>query len=87
MKIEVSLAARLEFLARVTDKECQHLLDTDGRLFSELFTVEDARNMASDALLEALDRVFCLVGLLRLVRLTTCAYVTGCAATACCNSL
>ena len=28
MKIGVSLAARLDFLARVTDRECPHLLDT-----------------------------------------------------------
>ena len=31
MKLEISLAARLEFLARITDQECQHLLDTDKR--------------------------------------------------------
>ena len=39
MKIEPSQAARLEFLMRVTDKECQHLLDTDTRLFGNLLTV------------------------------------------------
>ena len=56
MKIGVSLAARLEFLARVTDKECQHLLDTDSRLFGKLFTVEEARKIASDPVLaERLD--------------------------------
>jgi hypothetical protein len=36
MKLSPSQTARLEFLARVTDKECQHLLDTDGRLFGDL---------------------------------------------------
>lgn len=56
MKLEVSLAARLEFLARVTDKECQHLLDTDKRLFGNLFTVEEARKIAADPILaERLD--------------------------------
>lgn len=45
MKITSSQTARLEFLARVTDKECQHLLDTDGRLFGNLFTIEDAQKI------------------------------------------
>ena len=44
MKITASQTARLEFLARVTDKECQHLLDTDGRLFGKRFTIEEAQN-------------------------------------------
>jgi hypothetical protein len=48
MKIAASLAARLEFLARVAEKECQHLLDTDGRLFGNLFTVEEAQKIESD---------------------------------------
>lgn len=56
MKITPSLAARLEFLARVTDKECKHLLDTDGRLFGHLFTVEDAQKIEIDPILaERLD--------------------------------
>ena len=45
MKITPSQSARLEFLARVTDKECRHLLDTDTRLFGNLFTVEEAQKM------------------------------------------
>lgn len=40
MKITTSQAARLEFLARVTHKECQHLLGTDGRLFGNLLTAK-----------------------------------------------
>lgn len=32
MKITPSQMARLEFLARVTEKECLHLLATDTRL-------------------------------------------------------
>ena len=56
MKITASQIARLEFLARVTDKECRHLLDTDGRLFGELFTVEEAQKIETDPILaERLD--------------------------------
>lgn len=56
MKITPSLAARLEFLARVTDKACLHLLDTDGRLFGDLFTVDDAQKIEADPILaERLD--------------------------------
>ena len=56
MKITPSQTTRLEFLARVTDKECQHLLDTDGRLFGNLFTIEVAQQIESDPILaERLD--------------------------------
>ena len=56
MKITPTQAARLAFLVRVTDKECQHLLDTDGRLFGDLFTVEDAQKFDIDPILaERLD--------------------------------
>lgn len=56
MKVAISLAARLEFLSRVTTKECQHLLDTDRRLFANLFTIEEARKIAADPILaERLD--------------------------------
>lgn len=49
-------SARLEFLARVTTKECQHLLYTDGRLFGDLFTLESARQIEIDPILaERLD--------------------------------
>ena len=39
MKITPAQVARLQFLVRVTDKECRHLLDTDQRLFGQLFTI------------------------------------------------
>jgi hypothetical protein len=56
MKITPSQTARLEFLVRVTHKECKHLLDTDGRLFSNLFTIEDAKKIEIDPMLaERLD--------------------------------
>lgn len=56
MKIAESLAARLEFLSRVTEKECRHLLDTDGRLFGNLFTIEEAQKIETDPVLaERLD--------------------------------
>ncbi len=56
MKLTNSQTARLEFLARVTNKECQHLLDTDGRLFGNLFTIEEAEKIESDPVLaERLD--------------------------------
>ena len=56
MKIADSLAVRLDFLARVTEKECRHLLDTDGRLFGSLFTIEEAQKIETDPILaERLD--------------------------------
>ena len=56
MKITPSQTARLEFLARVTDKACQHLHDTDSRLFGDLFTVEMAQKIELDPILaERLD--------------------------------
>lgn len=56
MKLLPALTARLEFLSRVTQKECAHLLDTDRRLFSDLFTIEEARKVAADPILaERLD--------------------------------
>jgi hypothetical protein len=56
MKITPAQAARLEFLARVTDKEWRHLLYTDSRLFGDLFTVQTAEKIQSDPVLaERLD--------------------------------
>jgi hypothetical protein len=56
VKIAPAMAARLAFLSRVTEKECGHLLDTDRRLFSNLFTVEEAQRIAADTVLaERLD--------------------------------
>lgn len=56
MKLAAAQLARLTFLARVTTRECAHLLDTDGRLFADLFTAEVAQKIAADSLLaERLD--------------------------------
>ena len=56
MNMTGAQAARLAFLARVTDKACLHLLDTDGRLFGDLFTQDAAKQIESDPLLaERLD--------------------------------
>ena len=51
MKITPSQIARLEFLLRVTQKECQHLLDTDGRLFALPFTQDVAQTIEADPIL------------------------------------
>lgn len=56
MKMAPALVARLEFLSRVALKECKHLLDTDHRLFGQLFTIEEAGKIESDPILaERLD--------------------------------
>ena len=56
MKLPFTLTARLEFLSRVTQKECAYLLDTDSRLFANLFTVEEAQKVKADPILaERLD--------------------------------
>ena len=40
----------------MTTKECQHLLDTDRRLFANLFTIEEAQKVEADPILaERLD--------------------------------
>lgn len=51
MKITPSQSARLEFLVRVTDKQCLHLLDTATRLFGHQFTLEEAKKIEADPLL------------------------------------
>ena len=56
MKLAVAQIERRSFLARVTTRECAHLLDTDRRLFADVFTVEVARKIAADCILaERLD--------------------------------
>ena len=56
MNLEPSQVARLEFLMRVTEKECKHLLDTDQRLFGDLSTIEVAQRIEQDPVLaERLD--------------------------------
>jgi methanogenic corrinoid protein MtbC1 len=47
---------RLAFLCRITQKEIKHLLDTDRRLFADLFTIEAAQKIETDPILaERLD--------------------------------
>ena len=56
MRVDATLTAKLTFLARVVLKGWTHLLDTDQRLFGNLFTVEEARKIAVDPILaERLD--------------------------------
>lgn len=56
MKLLPALTARLEFLSRVTQKECAYLLDTDRRLFGNLFTIEEVQKIETDPILaERLD--------------------------------
>ena len=56
MTLEHHQRQRLEFLCRVTEKEVKHLLDTDRRLFADLFTVEIAKQVETDPVLaERLD--------------------------------
>lgn len=56
MKLTAAQTARLEFLARVTTKESQYLLDTDKRLFGQSFSIEDVQKIEADPILaERLD--------------------------------
>ena len=56
MSLPASHQERLAFLARVTEKECLHLLQTDARLFGDLFTVEEVQKIEIDPILaERLD--------------------------------
>ncbi len=56
MTLDSAQRQRLEFLCRVTQKEIKHLLDTDRRLFADLFTIEMAKNVEADPVLaERLD--------------------------------
>ena len=56
MNLSPSVAARLDFLARVAEKASIHLQDTDNRLFGDLFTLEVAHRVDSDPILaERLD--------------------------------
>ena len=60
MSISRKLAQRLQFLARVTRKECQHLTSTDQRLFDQPFTLERAKQLETD--LDLSERVEAFVG-------------------------
>ncbi len=49
MSFPPKLVTRLQFLARVIDRESTHLRQTDQRLFASKFGVEDAKRLADDA--------------------------------------
>lgn len=49
MTLDASLAARLQFLARVVSKESRHLAATDQRLFASGFTLEHVTRLESEA--------------------------------------
>jgi len=58
--IDPKIALRLQFMARVVRKECQHLVSTDRRLFNAPFTLERARQLELDA--DLAERVDAFVG-------------------------
>ena len=60
MTLDLKGTLRLQFLARVVRKECQHLVATDSRLFNTPFTAEVAASMDSDQ--ELAERVEAFVG-------------------------
>ena len=51
MKLQPGQQERLTFLCRITQKEIQHLLGTDRRLFADLFTIETAKQIETDPIL------------------------------------
>ncbi len=56
MKLQPGQQERLTFLCNITQKEHQHLLGTDRRLFADLFTIETAKQIETDPILaERLD--------------------------------
>ena len=56
MRVAEAQWARLQFLARVTQKECQYLLETDQRLFAQPMTPLSVVALGKDGLLaERLD--------------------------------
>ncbi len=60
MSGEANIFPRLQFLARVVRKECQHLATTDQRLFGSLFTQTQAARLEADH--ELAERVEAFVG-------------------------
>jgi len=60
MTLESKVAQRLQFLARVVHKECQHLVTTDQRLFGSSFTLEQAAQLETDP--DLAERVEAFVG-------------------------
>lgn len=60
MTVEPRIALRLQFLARVVRKECQHLATTDQRLFAGMFTLAQAAQLEADH--DLAERVEAFVG-------------------------
>ena len=60
MTLKPEIALRLQFLARVVRKECQHLATTDQRLFGGQFTLEQATMLDADP--DLAERVEAFVG-------------------------
>lgn len=60
MTVEPKIVLRLQFLTRVVRKECKHLTTTDQRLFSGLFTLEQATRLEEDP--DLAERVEAFVG-------------------------
>jgi hypothetical protein len=51
LTLEPALQARLQFLLRVVQKESRYLLETDARLFADLFVATPIDRIESDSLL------------------------------------
>lgn len=60
MTLDHKVALRLQFLRRVANKVCKHLLSTDARLFANAFTVQRAQALENDPDLS--ERVEAFVG-------------------------
>ncbi len=60
MTVEPKITLRLQFLARVVHKECQHLATTDQRLFTSAFTLAQANQLEADP--DLAERVEAFVG-------------------------
>jgi len=60
MTVNPKSATRLQFLARVVRKECQHLATTDQRLFVSAFTLAQASQLEADP--DLAERVEAFVG-------------------------
>jgi uncharacterized protein with HEPN domain len=60
MTLDAKKVLRLQFLARVVRKECQHLATTDSRLFKSLFTLAEVALLETDP--DLAERVEAFVG-------------------------
>jgi uncharacterized protein with HEPN domain len=60
MTLQPKTILRLQFLARVVQKECKHLIITDQRLFDSFFTQEKAVRLEEDP--DLAERVEAFVG-------------------------